>query len=103
MDARSLPARPECLVVPLLDDKRPIPEEAVTTARKLARALRKGKRVLVMCVQGRNRSGLVAAMALSYLTKKPGAACADLVSAGRPNALTNASFVLFLNGFNRAK
>lgn len=96
------PGQPECIITPLLDDRQPIPEAAITTAKKVAKALRQRRRVLVLCVQGRNRSGLVAAMALSYLTKQPGSVCASIVSAGRPYALTNTSFALFLHSFNRA-
>lgn len=65
-------------------------------ARAAARAIRAGRRVLIVCNQGRNRSGLVTALALWYLTGAPGAACMQAVQARRPNALTNPTFALYL-------
>lgn len=61
----------EVLLVPL-DDSGPPPSPADRvlireTARRIARRIRAGKRVLVTCHQGRNRSGVLAGLALVEL------------------------------------
>jgi len=66
---------------------------AARAARIVARRVHEGKRVLVTCRQGRNRSGLVVATALHLLTGAPGALAADHVKARRDRALTNDAFV----------
>ena len=59
---------PGCHVVKApLDDAKPTPKElqtAVSAARTVHEFRRRGKRVLVTCAQGVNRSAFVAAMAL---------------------------------------
>lgn len=61
----------EVIRVPL-DDSGPPPSYADRaiirdTARRIARRVRAGKRVLVTCHQGRNRSGVLSALALVEL------------------------------------
>jgi protein-tyrosine phosphatase len=56
----------------LLDDSGPppTPEERVQirrTAREVAKRIRAGRRVLVTCYQGRNRSGVISGLALVEL------------------------------------
>lgn len=58
----------------------------------VAAHLNAGRRVLVTCMQGRNRSGLVSGLALHMLTGMPGAECVRVVRKGRANALTNPAF-----------
>ena len=65
-------------------------------AEIVARRVRSGERVLVTCAMGRNRSGLVSALALHFLTGISGAEAARLVKARRHNALTNRYFMAAL-------
>jgi hypothetical protein len=85
----------ELIFCPLVDG--PMTAEvwrtAVWAAYEVAKAVRASKRVLVTCVQGRNRSGLVNALALRMLYEMPGAAAVLLVKTVRKNALTNDAFV----------
>lgn len=69
---------------------------AVTTARKVANALATGGKVLVTCREGRNRSGLVSALAIHMLTGKPGTSCVRDVHMHRPRSLMNPAFVRML-------
>lgn len=70
----------------------------IISSRMVAQALGAGKRVLVTCAAGINRSALVAALALARLTR---ASAADLIMLMRkkrhPNALSNAFFQHVLN------
>jgi protein-tyrosine phosphatase len=80
---------------PLIDDRTvPLPRAdwklAWRTAERVARRVR---RVLVTCAQGRNRSGLVAALAIHHLTTWDGRRCVEHVQALRRDALTNPEFV----------
>jgi len=62
-----------------IDDARPSAEEQQTirnAATIVAGYLKEGRRVLVTCAQGRNRSAVVAAMALKMITRAP---CQDVV------------------------
>ena len=70
-------------------------ELAKRAANAVARAMLQQKRVLVTCAAGRNRSGLVTALALHLITGKSGAECVRHVVRCRTNApaLTNFSFV----------
>jgi protein-tyrosine phosphatase len=70
---------------------------AAAAADTVAREIRNGGRVLVTCMAGRNRSGLVTAMALVALNGWTGDQAARHIQALRPNALTNTAFVAFLN------
>jgi protein-tyrosine phosphatase len=59
----------------------------------VANAVRKGKRVVVTCWLGRNRSGLVTALALVRLGASPDAAIDAVRMARGPEALSNPTFV----------
>ncbi len=82
---------------PMSDDEW---HAANTVAIQVARALRAGRHVLVTCQAGRNRSGLVVALALYFLTLAPGRACVQHVRRARhaPSglALTNPYFTAAL-------
>lgn len=67
-------------------------QTARDSAALVARAIAADKRVLVTCWQGRNRSGLVCALALKRLYRWDPRACIAAVRAARPNALTNPAF-----------
>lgn len=68
---------------------------AILASRSVARSLLRGEPVLVTCMQGRNRSGLVSALTLIRLGVRPEAAIRT-VQRVRPMALSNGSFVSFL-------
>jgi len=66
----------EVIHVPIDDDpSRPMPageiDAAVRAGRRAARRLRAGRRVLVSCVMGLNRSSLIAALAMSEVYGMP--------------------------------
>jgi protein-tyrosine phosphatase len=69
---------------------------AKMAAFRVADYVRRKQTVLVTCYQGRNRSGLVSALAIHYLTGMHGKDCVDLVRRKRKDALTNDDFVRFL-------
>lgn len=71
-------------------------------ARATAQALAQGKRVLVTCQMGMNRSALVAALALGMITKMPALERINLIRQRRStNALRNAHFVELIQKFAR--
>ena len=65
-------------------------------AARVADAVRDGRRVLVRCSGGLNRSGLVVASALVRLGSTPDTAIAAVRAARGPWALTNPGFVAHL-------
>lgn len=69
---------------------------AKEAAHLVARVVRMRGRVLTSCMQGRNRSGLVSALALRKLTGISGVGAVERVKRARTNALTNDSFVAAL-------
>lgn len=66
---------------------------AAAASAFLAPLIRGGRRCLVTCQAGRNRSGLVNALTLHRLTGWSGRDCVNHIQAHRENALTNESFV----------
>jgi hypothetical protein len=66
---------------------------AIKTAKAVADAVLSGGKVLVTCWAGRNRSGLVSALALHKITGASGEACISFVQKARSRALTNPQFV----------
>lgn len=71
-------------------------QNALRTGALVARYIRSGRRVLVTCAAGRNRSGLVSAIALHELTGRSGKECIEHIQSRRLNALTNDDFVAAL-------
>jgi protein-tyrosine phosphatase len=69
---------------------------AGAAARKVVAELSAGRRVLVTCTQGRNRSGLVSALALVLSKGMTGAEAMERVKQARRNALTNPLFAEYL-------
>jgi Dual specificity phosphatase, catalytic domain len=67
-------------------------------ATAVAGAVRDGRRVLVRCSGGLNRSGLVVAAALTHLGHDPEEALRLVRAARGPWALTNPGFVAHLRG-----
>jgi protein-tyrosine phosphatase len=70
---------------------------AVRTARQVAKGLKVGDKTLVTCWQGWNRSGLVSALALHYLTGRSGLECKLRVQKKRKGTLANPLFCSFLD------
>ena len=64
--------------------------------RDVVTAVTRGRRVLVACAGGRNRSGLVLGLALRELLACSGAEALCLVRSRREDALTNATFAQHL-------
>jgi len=84
----------EVIHVPLDDGPPPTREEKALirdTAYEVARQIRSGQRVLVTCWQGRNRSGVIAGLALVELGV-PGPRAARRIQRIR-NGLTNPHFL----------
>lgn len=67
-------------------------EIAFQAARRTAKRLQEGKKTLVTCWAGRNRSGLVSALALSAVGDMTPAQAGELIRSKRLGALTNMSF-----------
>jgi protein-tyrosine phosphatase len=90
----------EVLCIDLDDDGEPLPgrhvEEAFVLADRLARRARAGRAVLVTCMQGRNRSGLITALTLARMTGTSGAEALQAVQERRRSpyggALQNPQF-----------
>jgi protein-tyrosine phosphatase len=95
----------EVILAPNDDTGRPPTREELATALRtseiVADRVRRGKHVLVTCMQGRNRSGLVVALALHRLMGWPGRQCVSHVRARRKDALTNRYFVIALETLAR--
>lgn len=67
-------------------------------ANFVAHNVRRGRRVLVTCQQGLNRSGIITAMAVCLLTGVSGRDAVRLVQRRRPDALCNSNFVYHIEG-----
>lgn len=68
-------------------------ETAIDASRVAAMAIMEGKRVLISCWMGKNRSGLVTALTLMRLYGLSGPEAVHTVQAARPGALFNPAFV----------
>lgn len=97
--------RAKLLRMPIDDSLQPSTEElmwAFLTGRRVAHAVADGKKTLVSCRMGKNRSGLVTALAARELLGIGGAEAAHLVRARRQGALSNPVFYQFLTTLPRA-
>lgn len=88
-----------------MDDVVPMPKEqialAISTARTVSRYLMSGRRVLVTCFMGWNRSGLVAALAMRMAFGLSAEEAINAIRAARgPNALSNTDFVRVIENFD---
>lgn len=80
-----------------MDDCAEVPvQTAKEAAAKVIRAYRQGKRVLVCCHQGLNRSGLVVALAVRVLKRISGRRATILIQLQRERALFNTAFADWL-------
>lgn len=80
-----------------LDDAKPSPEELAMIRKAgwlVAKEVQAGRRVLVTCMAGRNRSGIINAVALRWLTgRSPDAIVAHIRDKRMASALSNPYFV----------
>ena len=104
--------QPDEIVFPRTVVRVPLPDaelasyqrrRALQGAQFVARHLAGGKRVLVTCYAGLNRSALVAGLALGMITRMKPDEIVDLIRARRSSeALNNSHFVEYLRRFNRS-
>lgn len=89
---------------PFDDSLQPTAKErkiAIRAAREVAKRLRKGQRVLVTCMMGRNRSGLVVGLALRMSTRWSADEIVVRIRKARgEDALSNQSFERIVRGFS---
>jgi protein-tyrosine phosphatase len=78
-----------------------IANRGLQAAAHVAACVRGGKRVLVTCAQGRNRSGLVAGLAM-VLNGKPGEDAVRDIQLVRPHALTNTTYADFVKYYRNS-
>ncbi len=95
----------ELVLAPIRDSGSMPPEELAETKRlvfaaadRVAELLRQGRRVLVSCAQGLNRSGLVSALALVRLGLSPDEAIERVRNGRSPYALRNDLFQRIVSG-----
>lgn len=95
----------QTVLAPMNDDGSPMTEAegriAVRAAGEVVRALVSGRRILVTCMMGRNRSGLVSALALCRgpARMSPKDATAAIRAARGDTAMRNPYFNEFLENF----
>lgn len=87
-------------VVTMGDTARQTFEAVPELAAKVAALVRAGKKVLVHCQAGMNRSGLVTAVALICLGYSPFTAIAELRELRGPEVLCNPNFENYVRSFN---
>ncbi len=93
--ASEIAYRGQVLRCPLPDDRLTTDEmhAAVAAAKTVATARVAGRRVLITCMQGRNRSGLVTALSLGMTTRASPAQIIELIrKRRRHDALSNPHF-----------
>ena len=83
--------------VPIWDDEMVDPTGVRAAALTVAERVTAGKRVLVHCSAGLNRSGVVSARALMFMGVPVAEAIAKVRSARGPYALSNRDFVAWLH------
>ncbi len=75
-----------------------IARNALRAAEQVARLTRSGKCVLVTCIAGRNRSGLVAGLSM-VLNGVPGGEAVKAIQRARTMGLCNPTFAAFVRDF----
>lgn len=83
--------------VPMADGRQ-IPQGVHAVAGMVVNDIWAGHAVLVACLQGRNRSGLVVALALRLLCGISGVQAVQVLREARPTALSNATFEAYVMG-----
>lgn len=72
-------------------------QEAMRAAKEVAALVKQGKRALITCQAGLNRSGLVSALVIHLIYGWSGERCVRQVQKRREDALFNRQFVAILN------
>lgn len=98
----------EVIHAPNADDFSRLPsreelQRALLAARRLVPYLSRGEMVLSTCYAGRNRSGLVSALALHLWLGCSGAQAIQTIQATRPRSLGNPGFRLVLQRLTSRK
>jgi protein-tyrosine phosphatase len=89
------------LKCPLVDhDTLPDPELTLGLAELVAGLAGAGRRVLVHCTFGRNRSGLLVTLVVRRLLGLPGAEALDYVQQRRDGAVNNETFAAWLRSLD---
>ena len=83
-------------------DSRKIPENVHAVVAEVLDDFNAGKRVVVICLEGRNRSGLVVALTLCDLGYTGAEAVARLREV-RPTTLYNPFFQSYVEGYNSTR
>jgi protein-tyrosine phosphatase len=97
------------LHAPMSDDANPDNfDVALQAAERVKREWSRGRTVLITCLMGRNRSALVAALALVLMTSLPARDVVDHIRSLRKDpvgvrALSNPHFIAFLNQIDRTQ
>jgi hypothetical protein len=91
----------EVILAPGDDDRRPhrlarFIDGWKEAGHMVAERVKSGKCVLVTCMQGLNRSGIVVALAVRELTGMPGKDIVEHIQARRANALFNETFAQYI-------
>lgn len=85
---------------PIEDGDLPEDEMASILVETIMAALRKKKKVLLHCYEGRNRSGLLAALVVRKMLNLSGKEALDFIRQKKPGMLYNRKFAEYLEGLN---
>lgn len=99
-DTRISSSVSEYWLLPMPDGRVASPERWIQIGYSAALQMRLGRVVMTQCYGGRNRSGLVSAIAVSVYLGITGKEAAGMVMAVRPSALSNEHFLEFLGRLN---
>lgn len=86
----------EYVHAPFPDGKRLDPHFVLDVGHRVACEIAASRRTLVHCHGGRNRSALISALALRFLTGCSGTEAMAAIRTARPGALANETFVRYL-------
>jgi len=91
----------DVITIPLeddLDESKILSQHGLicTTAKSIALRIESGQKVLITCMAGVNRSGLLSAVTLHYVTGLTGEACIKQVKSRRRGALFNKTFQKYI-------
>jgi hypothetical protein len=72
---------------------------SISCAHDVARMVAQGRKVLVTCAMGRNRSALICGLVLQMITTMSGPAAVSRIKSSRPTSLGNRSFEQAILGY----
>ncbi len=88
----------EYYMLPIADGKIKDPDMLNKLADRLFQRIMEGKKVLIHCNAGRNRSGLVSALVVRRYFSVSGQQALNYVRRRRPRAIANPHFEVYLEG-----